>query len=414
MSVISELRMRPAPVPSRRWDAPVRVRLALAVVVLSALLIGANLATPLYPLIRADLQLSAFDITATFTSYVFVLVAGLLLMGHWSDYIGRRAALVLAVGTGVLGAAVFAAAASLPMLVLARCLQGAAVACATGASAAALRDLLPHRPEWVSRFTLAASAGGVAAGPLIGGMLSLLPGPTRSPFILYGLVLSLLLIPLVALAARPAVNAPAGGPFSVLKPRRPAVSRTAARAFWAAAAVGFLSFSLFGFALSLAPTYFAGITGDAGRPLIGLLAGLVLAASAASQLFPLRVRRPASSGLLLMAAGVVLIPAAGAAGSVALLVLACTLAGAGQGTAFRTVFNELALQVEAAQHAQIISTVYVLTYLGSAVPVLGLGMAVDAVGLVPAVTLFAGTVALGCAVMAALLWCAGGNRRSGQ
>ncbi|GAB3537312.1 MFS transporter [Arthrobacter tecti] len=407
MSVISELRMRPAPVQSRRWNASVSARLVLAVVVIATLLVGANLATPLYPLIRSNLGLSAFDTTAAFAAYVFVLVAGLLLVGHWSDHIGRRAALVLAVGTGVVGAVVFGAATSLPMLILGRCLQGAAVACATGASAAALRDLLPHRPEWASRFTLVASAGGVAAGPMIGGLLSLLPEPTRLPFGIYAIFLLLLLIPLVLLDARPAINAPAGRPLSALKPRRPTVSREAARAFWIAAAIGFLSFSLFGFALSLAPTYFAQIADDAGRPVIGLLAGLVLAVSAVSQLFPLRVRHSAPIGLAAMTLGAALIPVAGATGSVLLLVAACIVAGAGQGTAFRTVFNEVALKVEAAQHAQIISTVYVITYLGSAVPVLGLGLAVDVVGLSAAVSLFAGVIALASAGMAVLVWRAG-------
>lgn len=404
MSVISELRMRPAPVQSRRWDAPVTARLVLAVVVIATLLIGANLATPLYPLIRENLGLTAFDTTAAFAAYVFVLVAGLLLVGHWSDHIGRRAALVLAVVTGVVGAAVFGAATSLPMLVAGRCLQGAAVACATGASAAALRDLLPHRPEWASRFTLVASAGGVAAGPMIGGLLSLFPEPTRLPFAVYAVFLASLLIPLFLLDARPAIKAPAVRPLSALKPRRPTVSRTASCAFWTAATVGFLSFSLFGFALSLAPTYFAGIAGTAGRPLIGLLAGLVLAASAVSQLFPLRLRHAATVGLLVMSAGVALIPIAGATHNVLLLVIACILAGAGQGTAFRTVFNEVALKVEASQHAQIISTVYVITYLGSAIPVLGLGLAADALGLPLAVALFATAIAVACAVMSLFTW----------
>ena len=409
MSVISELRMRPAPdAQSPRWDASVRTRLGLTVVVLATLLVGANLATPLYPLIRANLGLSAFDTTTAFAAYVFTLVAGLLLIGHWSDHIGRRAALVLAVLTGVLGAAVFGSATSLPMLVLGRCLQGAAVACATGASSAALRDLLPHRPEWASRFTLVASAGGVAAGPIAGGLLSLLPEPTRLPFGLYAVILGLLLIPLVLLDARPAIrSAPPVRPLSALKPRRPAVSRTARRAFWSAAAVGFLSFAVFGFSLSLAPTYLMGIAGDVSRPLVGLLAGLVLAVSAASQLFPQGTASPAKAGvlgLLIMAGGVALIPVAGSVGNVPLLIAALALAGAGQGVAFRTVFNAVAQQVEGSQHAQIISTVYVITYLGSAVPVLGLGLAADAMGLATAVALFAALVAASCVGMAIFLW----------
>jgi MFS family permease len=262
MSVINELRMRPATAERRSWDASLAVRLGLAVTVISTLLIGANLATPIYPLIQADLGLTPFAVTVAFASYVLALITGLVLAGHWSDHIGRRAALVVAVVLGLLGAALFAVATSLPVLAAGRVLQGAAVALATGASAAALRDLLPSRPEWASRFTLMASAGGVAAGPVIGGLLSLLPAPTRTPFVIYLGVLATLLIPLVLLRARPAVKPAAGdNPLAVLRPRRPAVSAEARRAFWTASSVGFLSFAVFGFTLSLAPTWFADIAG---------------------------------------------------------------------------------------------------------------------------------------------------------
>jgi hypothetical protein len=72
-------------------------------------------------------------------------------------------------------------------------------------------------------------------------------------------------------------------------------------------------------------------------------------------------------------------------------------AGLGQGIAFRTVFNDVAARVEPARHAQIISTVYVITYLGSAVPVLGLGWASAVFSMAAAVqgfVLLCGTAAL--------------------
>ena len=58
-----------------------------------------------------------------------------MLAGHWSDHIGRRAALVLAVLVGLAGGLVFATADSLAGdLAAGRALQGIAVALATGAS----------------------------------------------------------------------------------------------------------------------------------------------------------------------------------------------------------------------------------------------------------------------------------------
>ena len=106
MTVFSELRMRPATAERWGWDASTTARLVMAGVVIFTLLVGANLATPLYPLLQAKLGISAFGITVAFSAYVLALVATLILAGHWSDHIGRRAALVLAVLVGLAGGSV--------------------------------------------------------------------------------------------------------------------------------------------------------------------------------------------------------------------------------------------------------------------------------------------------------------------
>ena len=403
MTVFSELRMRSAVAGRTGWDASTTARLVLAGTVIFALLVGANLATPLYPLLQERLGLSSVGITVAFASYVLALVSTLMLAGHWSDHIGRRAALILAVVVGLAGGWIFAHAQGLAALSAGRALQGVAVALATGASAAALRELLPSRPEWASRFTLLASAGGVAAGPVIGGVLSMLPGPTTAPYYVHSALLAGLLVPLYLLRARPAIMPGDGGStFRVLAPRRPSVSTEARGAFWLAAAVGFLSFSVFGFCLSLAPGYFAQVVHAESRPLIGALAGLTLAASALSQLFGVRGRYAVPAGLGVLGVSVLLLAASSAWSSAPLLVAAGIGAGFGQGVAFRTAFNDVAAKVEPARHAQVISTVYVITYLGSAVPVLGLGWATAVFGLPASVTGFLVLCAAAAGVLAAV------------
>ncbi|MDQ6755273.1 MAG: MFS transporter [Actinomycetota bacterium] len=405
MTVFSELRMRPATALTTRpgWDASVTARLVLAGVVIFTLLVGANLATPLYSLLQSRLGINALGVTIAFSSYVLALVAGLMLAGHWSDHIGRRAALVLAVLIGLAGGLVFGTAQNLATLAAGRAIQGVAVALATGASSAALRDLLPTRPEWASRFTLLSSAGGVAAGPVIGGLLSLLPDPTRTPFVIHSVALLLLLVPLLMLRARPATRpAPPGTALATLRPRRPSVSGEARGAFWMASLTGFLSFAVFGFCLSLAPGYFAEIVHADSPPLIGLLAALTLGSSALSQLLAVRGRFLVPAGLAVLALSVLLLAVAGATVSPWLLVLASISAGVGQGIAFRVVFNDVASKVEPERHAQVISTVYVITYLGSAIPVIGMGALVSVWGLPTAVLCFSVVVAAACAALAAV------------
>lgn len=403
MTILAELRMQPRVhdgVLARGWNASTRSRLILAGMVIFTLLVGANLATPLYSLLQVRLGIGSFGISVAFASYVFALVTGLLIAGHWSDHIGRRAALVIAVVLGLAGGLIFASADSLLTLAVGRVLQGAAVALATGASSAALREMMPTKPEWASRFTLLATSGGVAAGPVIGGVLSLLPDPTRMPFWIHSAILALLLVPLYFLAARPAIKPANGSALTTLRPRKPVVDKEARGAFWYASTVGFLSFSVFGFCLSLAPGYLAQAVHADSRPIIGLLAALTLGASAGSQLLSVRGRFLAPVGLSVLGVSVVLIAVGGATATPWLVVLASISAGVGQGFAFRVVFNSIANKVDPARYAQMISAVYVITYLGSAIPVLGLGLAATFVGLNAATMWFSLLAGTGAAVLA--------------
>ncbi|WP_262107469.1 MFS transporter [Arthrobacter sp. Marseille-P9274] len=405
MTVLSELMMRPADVRAERgWDAGQRTRLALTISTMALLLVGANLATPLYPLLQERLTLGPFAVTLTFSSYVLALVVGLLLYGHWSDHIGRRAALVLSVVIGLLGGMVFATAGGLGGLVAGRILQGAAVAMATGATSAALRELLPNRPEWASRFTLLASTGGVAAGPVLGGLLSQLPHPTLMPFVAHSACLAVALIPLWVLRARPAIAALHGpGALGSLRPRRLVLASGARTEFRNAAAVGFLSFALFGFCLSLAPRYFAEAAGIRSPLWAGVLAALVLIASAAVQLLGRPDTRHLPAALAAMAAGTLLVAVAGTLSNLPLLGAATLFAGMSQGTALRAAFNALSVAVPPADNARVVSAVYVVTYLGSAIPVLGLGSLAAAIGVPASVMWFFAVLAACCLLLSGLI-----------
>jgi hypothetical protein len=126
---------------------------------------------------------------------------------------------------------------------------------------------------------------------------------------------------------------------------------------------------------------------------------MTLGVSALSQLLAVRGRFAVPAGLAVLGTSVLLLASAAAWRSVALLVASSVCAGLGQGVAVRTVFNDVAAKVEVSQHAQVVSTVYVITYLGSAVPVIGLGWATAAFGLEAAVMAF---VTVCCAAAMAL------------
>jgi MFS family permease len=387
LNLAREFLLRPNRTP-QGWDAPHAVRIGLAALSIGMLPLGTNLMTPLFPVFQERMMLGNGAITAAFVAYVLPVVIGLPLLCHWSEYMGRRVVLVASLAVGILAAGVLLFASSLPELLAGRAFHGLAVALSFGAGAAALRDLLPGEPSLCARIILLASVGGGAAGPLVGGWLSELGDPVGAPFSIYLVTMAVLVVLLAAVRAYPpALAPPPRGFLGSLRPPRPSIPRSTFKTFFLTSGVGFLSFAVFGFFLSVAPAFYASMLGGS-RIMGGLSGALVLGGSACAQLLPIRGRHKAAISLVLMVIGLVLIVIAQLQQLAGLLFIAATLTGLGQGVGFRTLFASLNSELPNTTAAQTVSLMYVITYLGSAIPVLGLGLAMDFWGATAAVNAF--------------------------
>ncbi len=389
-----------------------RIRVALTALTLSFLLIAANLSTPLFPLLEVRLGLDSFGVAVAFSSYVLSMLVGLTLFRRLADRLNRRTVLVTALSVAALATAGLALAPSLGWFCTARAVQGLAIAAATGTASSAFRVLLAGRPRTAGRLTLLASSGGVALGPVLGGLLSEAGDPLRTPYFSVALALALLAPVILAVAphgacrpedaeplpADPHGSIPAATPGASTVSEQRAGSAAAVRR---AAVIGFLSFSLFGFCLSLAPSAFAALLPVESRSAVGLLAALTLLASASIQLLPLRGAWREPVGLAVLAVGILLLGLAPLTGALALVVAGGIAAGAGQGLAFQSAFGRAVASVPVSRTGATVSSIYTVTYLGSALPVLALGSAAGFVGLPVAVLGFAALIALG-AVLAAV------------
>ncbi|QIK61822.1 MFS transporter [Leucobacter viscericola] len=388
-----------------------RLRITLTALTLFTLLVSANLSTPLFSLLAQRFDTGAFGITLAFSSYVLALIVGLLLFRRVADTVNRRTVLIAALVTASLATAAFAVAPSLGWFSVARAVQGIAIACATGTASGALRILLPTKPELAARFTLLATSGGVALGPLIGGALSQSSAPLVAPYLVVAIAL-LALVPAILTIAPHFACQPVPSPAHLAladAPQQaehgaqaaPPSSTPANRAFWTASAIGFLSFAVFGFCLSLAPSLFASIVGSDSRPVIGALAVVTLGASAAVQLLPLRGNWRVPVGLSMLAVGLLGFAFAAQVGGVLWLVASGVIAGVGQGLAFQAAFTRAIAAVPPQRHASTVSGIYTVTYLGSTLPVLGLGVLAEQLSLSTAVTVFAILAAI---ASIALVW----------
>lgn len=163
----------PVPPTTRRKPALSRRASFWTAAAVAAVSLWASAApTTAYPLYAATWHLTPTATTAIFAVYPVVLVAFLLVFGQVSDYIGRRAAMLLGVGALLAGALLFAIAPSVGWVYAGRALMGAGVGLAfTAATAAAVEFSAKGKASRASSVVTASTALGLALATIVGGGL---------------------------------------------------------------------------------------------------------------------------------------------------------------------------------------------------------------------------------------------------
>jgi hypothetical protein len=110
-----------------------------------------------------------------------------------------------------------------------------------------------------------------------------------------------------------------------------------------------------------------------------------------------------------MAVGLALIAVAGHRSSLFVLVVATALIGEGHGLAFLSALTAFNQATPARHHAEVISSFWVINYLGIGLPVIGVGFFANVIGLLPIVQYFAGLLAALRLVLPLILTCRGKN-----
>lgn len=157
-------------------STPIKGRWAALAVLAGAVLLLAIDGTVLYlavPSLTEDLSPSATQVLWIGDVYSLTLAGLLITMGNVADRIGRKK--LLLIGSTAFGvASLFAAYATSPeMLIAARVLLGVAGATIMPSTLSIIRNLFPDQKERTKAIAIwsAASTGGIALGPLVGGAL---------------------------------------------------------------------------------------------------------------------------------------------------------------------------------------------------------------------------------------------------
>jgi MFS family permease len=153
--------------------------------------------TPLWSLYAQRDSFSSFTVTIVFAVYAVAVALSLFLVGHLSDWYGRRRVLLPALALELLAGLVFVTWSSLPGLVLARALSGFGVGAVTATAAGWLPELRGgRRPPNVAT---AANLGGLGLGALVSCVLAEWAGDALIvPFLVFIAALALAWISLWA------------------------------------------------------------------------------------------------------------------------------------------------------------------------------------------------------------------------
>jgi MFS family permease len=367
-----------------------------------------TLQTPLYPLYQRQQGFATFVITVIFAAFAAGVVAGLWLIGHISDTVGRRPMVLLGILLQIPAALIDIGWDGVPGLLIARVISGIGVGAMTAAAAAYLTELGAARhhggqQRTVTAVITVANIGGLALGPLIAAFLATwAPAPLTTPYAVFAVLL--------VLAAAATLLAPEtvrrAVPRPPYRPQRFALPQASRAAFLGAAIAAFASFAIFGLFTSLAPTFVAGPMHDKSLLAAGLVTFSVFAAAALSQVSLSRL--PARHQVICGVAAIVLGLAAVAAGAVmtslALFVAGGIIAGIGDGLLFGRALSTASALAQPASRGEVLGLLYLAAYTGLTIPALAIGAILEAAAPTPTLIGFAiATTALAIAAGAVLL-----------
>jgi MFS family permease len=366
------------------------------------LMAGANLAAPLYERYAEEFGFPAIVLTTVFATYAVTLVLTLLTCGRLADRFGRRPVITAGLGVGVLALLVFAVAHATLWLYAARALQGVAVGLVSGPSTAALVELDPD-PESGRPALLAglAQAVGSGTGPLVAGALAqVAPSPLHLSFLI-GAAVTVAWLALVWLVPEPVDRS--AEPWRMQWPRVPPDIRAH---FWRLGLTGGLVWASLALYLSVVPSYVAELLHTRDLALIGANSALACFASAGAQIVAQRRSTPRrltqAAGLVVLAAGLVLLVVSAAVGVLALILLAALVIGVGHGVTFLRAQDELNAIAPPAQRGEISAAFVCCVYAVVGTAVIGVGILAQALPLTGSVQIVEAVLAV--AALAAGSW----------
>lgn len=371
---------------------------------------GTALISPLYPLYQQAWQLRTSDISLIYVVYMLGALSGLLFMGRLSDTLGFRAVMLAGLSLGWGGTLLTMLAWDMWSLNIGRFAVGLSSSLiVTSASVGLVHISSESASQRVSMITSFLLAFGFGLGPLTGGVIGQwLPHPlilTYVPTLLLGV---LGIYALIRIEPKPHVStatAPALG-WRTFMPRLAWSAPQDSRAYLLTCALPFFAFGVFGLYASMAPLFLDKMLPWHGPVVSGTSIGVILMASAVTQLLCSRmhVRWCGLIGLLAIVVSNAMLVANFSANSSLVFMIGVCATAIGHGTCLLAGISMVNRIASPAERAGLISTYLVCGYVGSIAPLIGVGWIADHYGLPTAITLFGSAVVVVATPLAVLFF----------
>ncbi|MBP1934537.1 acetolactate synthase small subunit [Ammoniphilus resinae] len=358
-------------------------------------LLGTNLPAPLYAIYRTQWNLSSGMVTFVFAVYALVVIPTIVISGQLSDRIGRKKVLLAGVLFSIMGSFGFALSNGIGMILLSRLFQGLSVGVLNGVAVAAMTELEPKQDRIKSAFVAAIAVTiGNALGPVLSGFLGdYAPYPTKLSYMIHFLFAIPSVIGLFCIHEKIQPS------LTPLQLRKPYLPKNIQKPFYLSSTTSFLAWGIMSLMLSIIPSYLGTIIGKNNLSISGGIIALVLGLSTIHQLMLKKrpIRTLITIGYTLLILGLIGMILTIITKSLWFLIFTTVLIGLGHGP---TYAGSLALVNQVSPNTfrvDVVSSFYVVTYMGVSIPILVLGFASQWIGLNHAIEWF--SVIMGCMIV---------------
>lgn len=344
---------------------------------------GTALISPLYALYKETWQLQTSDISLIYVMYMGGALCGLLFLGRLPDRVGFRPMMQLGLTLVLLGTAISMLAWDIASLNIGRFFVGVASSMVTTSATMGLSKLSSHGSvQRVAMMTGFLMAFGFGLGPLVGGIIGQwVPSPLTFAYV-PTLILGTLGLTVLCCLRLPETSKPKATPRLTLRDILPKLvwpDASASGAFVLTCCLPFLAFGVFGLYASMAPLFLGKLVPWDGPVVSGTAIALILFASAAVQVIAGRmpIHWCGASGTIALVLSNAILILNLRASSATLFALGVLLTAVGHGMTMLAGMSMITRLAGPGNRSGLLATYLVAGYIGSMIPMMGIGWIAD-------------------------------------